>query len=344
MTLSLLTFYISETKKLQMSLWQIIDRGQSAAEIKTDLAVNNERVVGTLTVASEVIQGNQVINGNLLVQGTTTLNQDLLAQGPSQLNGTTTIVNANIDFLHVIQTVESNLTPNTDLSYGLGDSNHRWTQMYSSQIHGDQVYTSTLLNKNGGPLSIVSDDPINQFIYIGDPNHDNTRGMNFYADGPLPTDLHEIDVRSFLNADSGLAVRFNPSALSNNLFITPGISTTCQSDWNIGSGAKLQIDKQPLVTQITSISTAVTTNGAAGTIATVSSTLAASGFASFLVNNNKMSATSQVMTQVIGYSGTTGNPCIFVSTVNPTNFVITIRNADPVFALNGIITFSYMLF
>lgn len=107
---------------------------------------------------------------------------------------------------------------------------------------------------------------------------------------------------------------------------------------------QLNITKAVLVTQITSLATAVTSNGYSGTIATVSSTLAANTSATFTVNNNLCLAANRVQLQLVSYTGTQGGLVLMVSNILANSFDVTIRNTDAALAQDGVITFSYMLF
>jgi len=95
------------------------------------------------------------------------------------------------------------------------------------------------------------------------------------------------------------------------------------------------------VTQGTNISTAVTLNKPAGVITTVSSTLAANTNASFTVNNSAVSADSVVLGNIVNYSGSQGAPFARVQNVTQGSFAVSLRNADDVNALNGVVKFAF---
>ena len=95
------------------------------------------------------------------------------------------------------------------------------------------------------------------------------------------------------------------------------------------------------VTQITSITTAVTVNAHNGTITTVSSTLAGAADTSFTVNNNKVTTASKILLTVD--STTAGMPILVTNTIANGSFVIKIINASATTALNSTLKISYLI-
>jgi len=95
------------------------------------------------------------------------------------------------------------------------------------------------------------------------------------------------------------------------------------------------------VTQITSITTAVTVNAHNGTITTVSSTLAGAANTSFTVNNSKVTTASKILLTVD--STTAGMPILVTNTIANGSFVIKIINASAATALNSTLKISYLI-
>jgi len=95
------------------------------------------------------------------------------------------------------------------------------------------------------------------------------------------------------------------------------------------------------VTQITSITTAVTVNAHNGTITTVSSTLAGAANTSFTVNNSKVTTASKILLTVD--STTTGMPILVTNTIANGSFIIKIINASAATALNSTLKISYLI-
>ena len=95
------------------------------------------------------------------------------------------------------------------------------------------------------------------------------------------------------------------------------------------------------VTQITSITTAVTVNAHNGTITTVSSTLAGAANTSFTVNNNKVTTASKILL-TLDYNGS-GIPILVTNTIANGSFVIKIINASAATALNSTLKISYLI-
>jgi hypothetical protein len=99
-----------------------------------------------------------------------------------------------------------------------------------------------------------------------------------------------------------------------------------------------------IVTQTSSITTAVTLNQPAGDVITVSLTTALSTTAGqFTVNNNFVKADSIVLANVIDYTGSTGFPVILIDDIVAGSFKITVRNVDTAAALNGVVTIGFAI-
>jgi len=97
------------------------------------------------------------------------------------------------------------------------------------------------------------------------------------------------------------------------------------------------------VTQQTAITTAVTSNAAAGVITTVSSTLAAGSNATFVVNNSKVTSTSVIMLTVDD-SATAGLAKVNVQTVTNGAFSVNITNIHGANAFNNVIKIHFVVF
>lgn len=94
------------------------------------------------------------------------------------------------------------------------------------------------------------------------------------------------------------------------------------------------------VTQITSITTAVTVNAHNGTITTVPSSIPGAGFASFTVNNSKVTTASKILL-TIDYNGP-GMPILVTNTIANGSFKIKIINASAA-PLNSTLKISYLI-
>ena len=111
----------------------------------------------------------------------------------------------------------------------------------------------------------------------------------------------------------------------------------------------LAINTEPLqsvydkanVTQITSITTAVTVNAHNGTITTVSSILPFGTNTTFTVNNNKVTTASKILL-TLDYNGT-GLPYLVTNSIANGSFIIKIINASAATALNSTLKISYLI-
>jgi len=101
-------------------------------------------------------------------------------------------------------------------------------------------------------------------------------------------------------------------------------------------------NKATNVTQITSATTAVTSNAVAGQLTTVSETVAAGANVAFTLNNSFLTSTSQLYTQLVSYSGT-GVPQIGVSGFGAGVCTITIFNYGAAAALSAALVFNFLV-
>ena len=96
------------------------------------------------------------------------------------------------------------------------------------------------------------------------------------------------------------------------------------------------------VTQLTSITTAVTLDTLNGVITTVSSTLAANAKTFFTVNNSNITATSRILVSVQYDEAATGIPVVGVSDITAGSFKVVIANGGNA-ALNNIVKVHFMI-
>jgi len=115
--------------------------------------------------------------------------------------------------------------------------------------------------------------------------------------------------------------------------------------FNILSNGGITVPKTANVTQTTSITTGVTSNGVAGQITTVTATTASAQTSSFTVTNSAVTSSSYVFLQLVSYSGTiytNGIPLLTVSNITSGSFQINILNAGAN-ALNGSLVITYLV-
>ncbi len=93
------------------------------------------------------------------------------------------------------------------------------------------------------------------------------------------------------------------------------------------------ISDKGAVTQITSITTAVTLNNRQGIITTVSSILAPDSYTGFTLNNSNITTSSLIVVSIVGYTGT-GIPSVIVQTLFAGQAVIKITNSHATEALS----------
>ena len=110
-----------------------------------------------------------------------------------------------------------------------------------------------------------------------------------------------------------------------------------------GGGTGLWVELSAgAVTQLTSITTAVTVSTVTGTITTVSSNLAAAAETKFQVNNTLVEA-GDVVSVSIQSTASAGTPMVFVSAVAAGIFGITISNLHAADALNNTLIIGFAI-
>jgi len=130
--------------------------------------------------------------------------------------------------------------------------------------------------------------------------------------------------------------------------LTPATAVTGQLTANGTLAAAAAVNfGQATVAQATNVNTNVTCNGASGVITTQTATTAAVTVESgFTLNNSRITASSVIHVQIIGYSGTlfaNGVPNLVVAAPGAGTVVIRIANMHGVNALNGTILIHFIV-
>lgn len=152
-----------------------------------------------------------------------------------------------------------------------------------------------------------------------------------------------VDANGAYNAVSVATAQHFVTA-GTNLVLGSGVGSSITL--NPGTGG-IVFKKAAPVTQLTSTSTAVTSNGSAGVITCFTSTAATGVTATFIVNNTFVKSTSVIDVKVNGYTGgvfgTNGIPVAsVVSIVDSTSFTVVVSNVGGN-ALAGVVTLGYLI-
>ena len=108
--------------------------------------------------------------------------------------------------------------------------------------------------------------------------------------------------------------------------------------------AKYVVLTKGTVTQLTSLTTAVTLNQPAGEIVTFTLTAAAADTTTtFTVNNNFVKLDSLILANVVDWTGSAGFPLIIIDDVVAGSFKISIRNVSASAALDGVLTIGFAI-
>jgi hypothetical protein len=176
--------------------------------------------------------------------------------------------------------------------------------------------SATFSNLNVGSLSVNGLSSLGNLLAIGASTIGNLTSINILANGGIT---------------AGTLSVANLSSLGSLLVS----GTTTLGNVTIPKGT---------VTQLTSSTTPVTVNVQSGNVVTVSQTLAAQTSAVFVVNDSTITANSVVVANISNYSGTTGLPVAYVTSVGLGVFSIVVSNHHTTAALNGTLTVAYVSF
>lgn len=96
------------------------------------------------------------------------------------------------------------------------------------------------------------------------------------------------------------------------------------------------------ITQLTSITTAVTLPSTSGIITTVSATTATNGSSIFTASHPSVTVNKVVLANIVGYTGTQGSPSVRLSTASG-SFSVIIQNHNDTAPLNGSLRIAYCI-
>jgi len=108
------------------------------------------------------------------------------------------------------------------------------------------------------------------------------------------------------------------------------------------SAETLAIRDKLAVTQITSITSGVTLDSQCGSIRTVSTGTGAQSVQSFTVTNSNITVDSIVLANIIGYTGSTGLPHVYIDDITSGSFKTIIQNCSTSASLNGALSIGYI--
>lgn len=173
----------------------------------------------------------------------------------------------------------------------------------------------------------------------------NSVGTNLTQSEFESLTLHALDSQArgdivISNTAATGLIRLARHATTGAVLVNGATDPAWDDSITAGSGV-LTITDGGTVTQITSITTAVTLNARGGLITTVSATLAAGATAEFTVNNSTITTADAVICHVQDYTGT-GRPVVWVTFVAAGSFGIRIRNDHASDALNDVMTIRFV--
>ena len=110
------------------------------------------------------------------------------------------------------------------------------------------------------------------------------------------------------------------------------------------SANTLAIRDKSSVTQGTAITTGVTLNSQCGAIRTVSAGTGPQTAQSFTVTNSQINVDSIVLANIIGYTGSTGLPHVYIDDIAAGSFKAIVQNCSTSASLNGALNIGYVSF
>ena len=108
------------------------------------------------------------------------------------------------------------------------------------------------------------------------------------------------------------------------------------------SANTVSIRDKETVTQLTNIGTGVNLTSQAGVIVTRSATAGVQSTQSFTATNTNVKTDSIILTNIIGYDGSTGLPQVYVDDIISGSFKVTIQNNSTSESLNGVLKIGYL--
>jgi hypothetical protein len=210
------------------------------------------------------------------------------------------------------------------------------------KLADDTIDESLIVTNNGGAelfkvngdktIDILENDDFDYRLRF--ENKASDFGINMLA-------LDDLDI-IMENAYSDLRIRLGNNDNSRKLIIQDSSAVDVFSVTDSG----VITTQKGTVTQITTINTAVTLNEPAGVITTVSATIVGSDTQEFTVNCDKVSASSNILINVVDYFtfNPKGIPVINVDNiVDNVSFDITVSNAHPTNSIIGILKIGFQI-
>jgi|15BtaG_2_1085339.scaffolds.fasta_scaffold00398_12 hypothetical protein len=205
-------------------------------------------------------------------------------------------------------------------------------------------YLDNRLLVGGGVSKLGLDNSFNLKTYILDVVNDTDGLGNTFAlaDGTAAAPSlffdSDVDTGLFLSSTGTLGLAIAGTSLAtlnaNSFTVAGGVKST-----DATAGIGYATGAGSTVTQITSITTGVTINAAAGEIKTVASTLAENAEATFTVTNSAVGLQDTIVLSMQSTSSA-GLPVLYVSAVAVGSFDVTISNLAAA-ALDNTLTMNF---
>jgi len=151
---------------------------------------------------------------------------------------------------------------------------------------------------------------------------------------------HFVQKQTFDEFETGLAESFTSSTISTDNITEETSGAGVTVDGVLIKDGSVEVTKGN-VTQLTSITTGVTSTASSGTITTVSSTIAAGASASFIVTTPFAKTTSKIFLNA--NSAGDGIPYAVVSAKTNGTFTVKLFNVDGTDALNAVVTVDFLI-
>ena len=191
----------------------------SVGDLNIDPATATDRVnIGPATIPN--------IYGNVLVDGTLTATGDIIA------NGDIVLGNENTDSVSFVADVDSNIIPNIDDTYTLGNVNQRWLEGHFADLFVDGVS----INTAGGSVPLLSDEVNKIYVHLG--------GSDSAGDGTNTATAFRTIKHALSQATAGDTVVISPGVFEEAfpLTVPAGVSVN-------GSGIRATTIKPTSATQ-----------------------------------------------------------------------------------------------
>ena len=305
---------------------QDLDLTTDSGTIDIDLDSETLTISGTTNEISTSASGTTVTIG---LPDDVTIGSDLTVTDNLTVNGNTVLGNAATDTVTITADVKSNIIPETDSTYNLGDSSNYWANAYIDAI------TTTGNISVGGNLTVTGNTTISGNLTFGDaatdtvtvtadiksnliPQADNTYDLgapsaewkDLYVNGTAYVDAINFNGSAITATATEINLLDGVTATTSELNILDGVTATA-TELNVLDGITSSTSELNILDGVTSTATELNLvdGSAAGTVvnnkAVIYSAAGAVNATTLQIGGTSISATATELNVLDGITATT---------------------------------------